>query len=45
VAETVAEPRRRDRFQQVHEQPEFLRRPVRRSRSESGEPGKSEPTE
>ena len=25
------EPRRRDRFQQPHEQPEFLRRPVRRS--------------
>ena len=29
------EPRRRDRFQQPHEQPEFLRRPVRRARSES----------
>jgi hypothetical protein len=27
------EPRRRDRFQQPHEQPEFLRRPVRRARS------------
>jgi uncharacterized protein DUF4167 len=47
VAEAVAEPRRRDRFQQVHEQPEFLRRPVRRARSDNGggEPGKSEPTE
>jgi hypothetical protein len=45
VAEAAAEPpRRRDRFQQVHEQPEFLRRPVRRSRSENGESGKSEPT-
>jgi hypothetical protein len=43
-AETVAEPRRRDRFQQVHEQPEFLRRPVRRARSENGESGKSEPS-
>ena len=41
------EPRRRDRFQQPHEQPEFLRRPVRRSRSESSPepatPGKDEP--
>jgi hypothetical protein len=45
VAEAVAEPRRRDRFQQVHEQPEFLRRPVRRARSDNGEPGKSDPTE
>jgi hypothetical protein len=45
AGETVAEPRRRDRFQQVHEQPEFLRRPVRRARSENGDPGKSEPTE
>jgi uncharacterized protein DUF4167 len=45
VTEAVTEPRRRDRFQQVHEQPEFLRRPVRRARSENGEPGKSEPTE
>jgi hypothetical protein len=44
VTEAVAESRRRDRFQQAHEQPEFLRRPVRRARSESGEPGKSEPT-
>jgi hypothetical protein len=33
-AEPAAEPRRRgDRFQQPHEQPEFLRRPVRRVRS------------
>jgi hypothetical protein len=30
--------RRRDRFQQPHEQPEFLRRPVRRVRSEGSEP-------
>jgi hypothetical protein len=37
------EPRRRDRFQQPHEQPEFLRRPVRRVRSENGDPGKGEP--
>jgi hypothetical protein len=44
VAEAVGEPRRRDRFQQAHEQPEFLRRPVRRTRSENGEPGKSEPS-
>jgi hypothetical protein len=46
VAETAPEqPRRRERFQQVHEQPEFLRRPVRRVRStENGESGKSEPT-
>jgi Domain of unknown function (DUF4167) len=46
VAETVSEqPRRRERFQQVHEQPEFLRRPVRRTRSsDNGESGKSEPT-
>jgi hypothetical protein len=40
-------PRRRDRFQQPHEQPEFLRRPVRRSRAESSPepatPGKDEP--
>ena len=36
--------RRRDRFQQTHEQPEFLRRPVRRTRSENGEPGKNEPS-
>jgi hypothetical protein len=33
VAEAASEPRRRDRFQQPHEQPEFLRRPVRRVRS------------
>jgi hypothetical protein len=32
------EGRRRDRFQQPHEQPEFLRRPVRRARSEGEEP-------
>lgn len=43
------EQRRRDRFlppQQQHEQPEFLRRPVRRTRSENGEqaaPAKEEP--
>lgn len=29
--------RRRDRFQQPHEQPEFLRRPVRRARTESSD--------
>jgi hypothetical protein len=45
MAETAAEPRRRDRFQQVHEQPEFLRRPVRRARSENGDSGKSEPSD
>lgn len=45
VGEAGAEPRRRDRFQQIHEQPEFLRRPVRRARSENGEPGKGEPSE
>lgn len=48
VAEGAGEqpPRRRERFQQVHEQPEFLRRPVRRARSsESAEPGsKTEPS-
>jgi len=46
VAETASEPRRRERFQQVHEQPEFLRRPVRRARSsENAESGnKTEPT-
>jgi hypothetical protein len=41
------EPRRRDRFQQAHEQPEFLRRPVRRARAESDEaapPAKEEPS-
>ena len=32
-----SESRRRDRFQQPHEQPDFLRRPVRRARSESEE--------
>ena len=42
------DPRRRDRFQQPHEQPEFLRRPVRRSRSSESEetappPPKDEP--
>ena len=40
--------RRRERFaQQPHEQPEFLRRPVRRARSESdgaASPGKEEPS-
>src|SRR5581483_7357855 len=35
--EPSPEPRRRDRFQQPHEQPDFLRRPVRRARSESAE--------
>jgi hypothetical protein len=47
AAEAVGESRRRDRFQQPHEQPEFLRRPVRRVRSSEnggGESGKSEPT-
>ena len=49
VAESVVEPppsRRRDRFQQPHEQPEFLRRPVRRARSSesAAETGKTEPT-
>jgi len=47
VAEPASEqpPRRRERFQQVHEQPEFLRRPVRRARStENGDSGKTEPT-
>jgi hypothetical protein len=42
------EQRRRDRFQQPHEQPEFLRRPVRRARSEGSEPAtpaKEEPRE
>jgi len=41
IAEAGGEqlPRRRERFQaQPHEQPEFLRRPVRRARSDSGEP-------
>ena len=36
--------RRRERFQQAaHEQPEFLRRPVRRARPENGESDKDEP--
>jgi hypothetical protein len=41
------EQRRRDRFQQPHEQPDFLRRPVRRSRSEGEDPAapaKEEPS-
>lgn len=38
------EGRRRDRFQQPHEQPEFLRRPVRRARSE-GEASKDDPSQ
>ena len=46
--ESGGEARRRDRFQQPHEQPDFLRRPVRRVRSESEEPApppsKDEPT-
>lgn len=45
VAEAAGEQRRRDRFQQPHEQPEFLRRPVRRARSGengNGESGKTE---
>jgi Domain of unknown function (DUF4167) len=41
-AETPNDPRRRDRFQQPHEQPEFLRRPVRRVRSEVEEVEKDE---
>jgi hypothetical protein len=51
AAEGGGEPRRRERerFQQVHEQPDFLRRPVRRVRSEGDEPGtapgKDEPRE
>lgn len=50
AAEAGGEPRRRERFQQApqqHEQPEFLRRPVRRARSESEEaasPAKEEPS-
>lgn len=43
AADAGGDSRRRDRFQQPHEQPEFLRRPVRRTRSENGEPGKDEP--
>ena len=42
-AEASGEPRRRDRFQQPHEQPDFLRRPVRRSRTET-EPAAPPPT-
>ena len=41
------ESRRRDRFQQAHEQPEFLRRPVRRARVETEDaappPAKDDP--
>jgi hypothetical protein len=45
AADPAGESRRRDRFAQPHEQPEFLRRPVRRVRSsDSSEPGKSDPT-
>lgn len=48
-AEAGGEQRRRDKVppQQQHEQPEFLRRPVRRARSENGEPAapaKEEPS-
>jgi uncharacterized protein DUF4167 len=48
-AEAGGEQRRRERFQPPpqHEQPEFLRRPVRRTRSENGEqapPAKEEPS-
>jgi Domain of unknown function (DUF4167) len=48
-AEQPQLPRRRERFQpqQAHEQPEFLRRPVRRTRSEEETPepnGKEEPS-
>lgn len=42
AAEGGNDPRRRDRFQQPHEQPEFLRRPVRRARSESDEAEKDD---
>ncbi len=35
--------RRRDRFVRPHEQPEFLRRPVRRPRREEAGPGDGEP--
>ena len=38
------DPRRRDRFQQPHEQPEFLRRPVRRARTESDEDAEKDET-
>jgi hypothetical protein len=47
VAESGGE-RRREKFQPSHEQPDFLRRPVRRARSESEAPvtapGKDEPS-
>lgn len=43
-ADSGGDARRRDRFQPPHEQPEFLRRPVRRARSENGESSKDEPT-
>lgn len=46
IAESGGEGRRRERFQQ-NEQPDFLRRPVRRARSESDEgpnAGKEEPS-
>jgi hypothetical protein len=33
-----------ERFQQEHEQPEFLRRPIRRARTENEDPGKDEPS-
>jgi hypothetical protein len=39
--------RRRDKFQEQHQQPDFLRRPVRRSRTENGDaapPPKDEPS-
>jgi hypothetical protein len=39
------EGRRRDRFPPQHEQPEFLRRPVRRARSEGEEPKDDTPRE
>lgn len=43
VGEGGGEPRRRDRMPpQQHEQPEFLRRPVRRARTETEESGKDE---
>jgi hypothetical protein len=47
VADSAGESRRRERFTQPHEQPEFLRRPVRRARSSengNGGSGKSDPT-
>jgi Domain of unknown function (DUF4167) len=36
------DPRRRDRLPPAHEQPEFLRRPVRRARTETADPGKDD---